>query len=591
MEAATKQTSPGDFAGLNNEASDVASRNRATAELAQLALHSQDLDGILGLAVDLVREALGVEYVKVVQQPAVSEPLVLIAGSGWQDYVKLGHTTVPPNRQSQAGYTLLSNESVLVEDLARETRFSGSPLVLDHGVVSSMSVVVQGRANPHGVLAVHSVHTRSFSDSDGDFLRSIASILGIAIEHADAVEKVERSARYETALAECAQSLLASSGDDRIKHALGSLFVATEATFVFLERNVNHHELGFCSQFVGEAEHPDSTSYEVGNDYWDLVPWDTMPTSRQKLENGQPIVIIPEELEGPEYDQYAKDPYPVKTELEVPVFVNGEWAGLIGFSDQSVVRQWSETDLSLLTTASRMFGAFWEREADQQRLEELNDEKDKFLASVSHELRTPLTAVVGFGQILQESAETISTEDRAELLELVVEHGADLTNIIADLLVAAKADIGAMEVASVPVNLRAQASQVLESFGRDQVSNIELVGPSERAVGDPDRVRQIVRNLVSNARRYGGDLVRVEVLGDGTQAKVLVCDSGPALSDEDRELIFEPYRSAHSHPGVAESMGLGLAISRQLAELMGGHLIYRHQNGESIFELALQRHA
>jgi signal transduction histidine kinase len=241
----------------------------------------------------------------------------------------------------------------------------------------------------------------------------------------------------------------------------------------------------------------------------------------------------------------------------------------------------------LLTTAAKMIGAFWEREADRERLEQLNRAKDEFLASVSHELRTPLTAVVGFGQILKDSADTMSAEERAELLELVVAEGADLTNIISDLLVAAKADIRALEVTLVPVNLRAQAAQVLESLERDQVAHIELIGNSVRAVGDPERVRQVVRNLVSNALRYGGDTIRVEVRSAGTNAKVLVCDNGAPIPTEDRERIFQPYQRAHDAPGLADSLGLGLAISRQLAQLMGGDLTYRHHNGESIFELTL----
>jgi signal transduction histidine kinase len=405
------------------------------------------------------------------------------------------------------------------------------------------------------------------------------------------LEQAETNARYQTALVECAQMLLASSGEDRIQHALEALIAATEATWVFLERNITDPELGFCSQTVAEVEGPGTHDYEVDNRYWDLVPWERMPTSRQHMEKGTPFVVFPDRLEGPEYDLYAADPYPVKSELDIPIFVDGEWVGLIGFSDQTIVRNWSETDLSLLVTAANMFGAFWEREAARERLEQMNRAKDAFLASVSHELRTPLTAVVGFGQILQDSADTMSEEERADLLRMVVAQGTDLTNIVNDLLVAAKTDIGTLEVTSVHVNLRAQTAQVLEAFEWDLVNHVELVGHSVRAKGDPDRVRQIVRNLISNALRYGGDTIRVKVLSGDTTAQVLVCDNGPAIPDEDRERIFQPYQRAHNAPGITEALGLGLAISRQLAELMGGDLTYRHQHGESIFEFALPHSA
>ncbi len=580
-----------DATELNRGASVRRSQMEAIADLGQRALLGRDVDGLVDLAVGFLREALDVEYVKVLHQPAVGEPLVLIAGSGWQAHVEVGETTVSCGRNSQAGYTLLSNEPIFVEDMEHETRFTGPPLLLDHGVVSGMSVVIQGRNNPFGVLGVHSTRLRHFTVDDGDFLRSVANILGSAFESKDAVERAEHSARYETALAACAQHLLASSGANRIQDALEALFVATEATYVFLERNVINPELGLCSRTVAKAKGPGEVDPEPGNEYWDLVPWESMPTSRQALEAGRPIVIIPEELEGPEYDQYAADPFPVRCELDLPIFVDGEWAGLIGFSDSTVVRHWSETDVSLLATTAKMFGAFWEREAHQERLQQLNRAKDAFLASVSHELRTPLTAVVGFSQILQDTADTISEAERAELLELLVAQGTDLTNIISDLLLAARADMTALEVASVPVNLHAQAAQVVELFERDQLTHIELVGPAVQAQGDPDRIRQVVRNLVSNALRYGGDTIRIEVLSGDATARVLVCDNGTAIPDQDRERIFEPYQRAHNSPGLADSIGLGLAISRQLAHLMGGDLTYRHQDGESIFEFALPRSA
>jgi len=587
MESTIGHAMSKDGAELRGVLSEPFSQHAAVAALGQAALLNQDVNGVFSMAVDLLCEVLGVDYAKVLRQPAVGEPLVLVAGRGWQKHIRVGEATVPCDHDSQAGYTLLSNEPVLVEDLARERRFTAPRLLSDHGVVSGMSVVIQGRDRPYGVLGVHSTHQRHFTADEGDFLQSVANIVSSAVESRRFLEEAEQRARYATAIAECAQALLASTGEDRIQHALEALIAATEATWVFLERNIIDPELGFCSQTVAEVEGSGTPDYEVDNRYWDLVPWERMPTTRQHMEKGKPFVVIPDRLEGPEYDLYAADPYPVKSELDIPIFVDGKWTGLIGITDQTIVRNWNETDLSLLVTAAKMIGAFWERDAAREGLEQMNRAKDTFLASVSHELRTPLTAVVGFGQILQDSADTMSEEERAGLLKMVVAQGTDLTNITNDLLVAAKADIGTLEVTLVPVNLRAQTAQVLEAFERDQVSHIGLVGHSVRANGDPDRVRQIVRNLISNALRYGGDSIRVEVLSGDFTAQVLVCDNGLAIPEEDRERIFQAYQRAHNAPGVTGSLGLGLAISRQLARLMGGDLTYRYQQSESIFEFAL----
>lgn len=572
------------------------SQQTAVAELGQAALSGLDVDEVFGLAIDLTCEVLGVDYAKILQQRAPGEPLILVAGQGWADDVRVGETTVSCERKSQAGFTLMSTETVLVEDLAHEERFSAPSLLVDHGVVSGMSVIIPDGDRPFGVLGVHTRRRRRFTPDDGDFLRSIANIIGGAIQSARARQQLqlhsilqERRLRYQAALSMCAQTLLSTTGDARLEHAVEALLNATQATYVFVERNVIDPDLGFCSKSVVEIEHAETSESDAVNDYSDLVPWTRMPTSQRRLERGEPFVFLPEELEGAEYELYAASPFPIKSELDIPIFVEGEWAGLIAFADKSAVREWTEEDLSLLTTAATMIGAFWEREIARERREQVIRSKDDFLASVSHELRTPLTAVLGFGQILQDEAGSLSAEERSELVETVVRQATDLTNIVNDLLVAAKSDTGTLHVTQVPVNLRAQTAQALEAFEYKQVSHIALVGHSVRAEGDPHRVRQIVRNLISNALRYGGDTMRVEVSSDTTTAKVLVCDNGSPIPARDRERIFEHYQRAHNVPGLVESLGLGLAISRQLARRMGGDLTYRHEGGEAIFELTLPK--
>lgn len=173
------------------------------------------------------------------------------------------------------------------------------------------------------------------------------------------------------------------------------------------------------------------------------------------------------------------------------------------------------------------------------------------------------------------------------MVRMIVDEGVDLTNIVDDLLVAAKAEAGTLTAAHVRVDLLAQASQVVETWGDLAGDRIRLSGPSVAAISDPARVRQVLRNLVSNALRYGGDHIEVLVARTDSTASVTVSDDGVGVPPEDEETIFEPYRRAHDAPGVTASMGLGLTISRQLARLMGGDLLYRRAEGITTFELTL----
>jgi len=228
-----------------------------------------------------------------------------------------------------------------------------------------------------------------------------------------------------------------------------------------------------------------------------------------------------------------------------------------------------------------------QRQAEEQLRGTLRT-KNEFIATIAHELRTPLTAVVGFAQILTDPNSGLSASERLELVQTIADEGVDLTNIIDDLLVAAKAEAGTLTVIRVEVDLRAQVAQVLESLGQAMME-IDFTGEPVRVSGDPARIRQILRNLVTNAVRYGGDQIRVSVSSDPSAAQVTVIDKGPGVPDEDQAAIFEPYQRAHNAPGLTASIGLGLTISRQLARLMDGDVTYRREANESIFTLTLPR--
>lgn len=169
-----------------------ARQQAAVAEIGQRALVGTDLSTLMDETVELIAQTLEVEYTKVLDLLPDGIALLLQAGVGWKEgYV--GHATVGAEIDSQAGYTLLSNEPVIVEDLRTETRFSGPPLLHAHAVVSGMSVIIHGRDRPFGVLGAHTTRRRSFSRDDIHFLQAIANVLAAAIERKRAEEALLRT--------------------------------------------------------------------------------------------------------------------------------------------------------------------------------------------------------------------------------------------------------------------------------------------------------------------------------------------------------------------------------------------------------------
>ena len=160
------------------------------AELGLRALANDDLQDLMDDAATLVAQTLGVEYAKVVELLPGGQELLMRAGVGWKEGL-VGEARESVGEGSEAGYTLHSDEPVIMEDLSTEERFAMTPLLAEHGVVSGMSVVIHGREAPFGALCTHSTSYRSFSEDDVNFLQSVANVLATAIERQGAQERVE----------------------------------------------------------------------------------------------------------------------------------------------------------------------------------------------------------------------------------------------------------------------------------------------------------------------------------------------------------------------------------------------------------------
>lgn len=213
--------------------------------------------------------------------------------------------------------------------------------------------------------------------------------------------------------------------------------------------------------------------------------------------------------------------------------------------------------------------------------------RDQFIATVSHELRTPLTTVIGYTELLRAGAPGFSPKDRDTMVDAIAREAAELDSLIQDLLVTARTTDRGLVVVEVCVDLEAQAAQVIKTLDPGTPVHLEAVEDSLRATGDPMRVRQILRNLISNAIRYGGPRIEVRFRRGEHHVSVLVSDDGNSIDIARRERIFAPYETASAGAVVPGSIGLGLAVARTLARLMGGDVTYRYTNSESLFELTL----
>ena len=227
-----------------------------------------------------------------------------------------------------------------------------------------------------------------------------------------------------------------------------------------------------------------------------------------------------------------------------------------------------------------------ERVRDQRRLEQLVRSKDEFVASVSHELRTPLTAVVGFAEVLAQEWGHMPDGEAAKLIHDVARESREVASIVEDLLVIARADIGTVTLLPETIDCEYEIARILNGLNSESTERIHVRSEPTTAWADPIRFRQVVRNLLTNAVRYGGDDVRLYVTPIEDGVEFVVADNGNGVNGE-TERIFEPYVRAHENPTQPASVGLGLAVSRSLARAMGGELTYSRTGGWTRFTFTI----
>jgi len=215
----------------------------------------------------------------------------------------------------------------------------------------------------------------------------------------------------------------------------------------------------------------------------------------------------------------------------------------------------------------------------------LSRAREEFIANASHELRTPLTGITGLAQILAEDPQLAESESASELLHLIISEANDLARMVEDLLTTARLDAGALHFDFDDIAIEDVVREVVEPLVR---SGAEIEWDCEAASirADGLRTRQVLRNLLSNAQKYGGSLVQVLGRIDGRTYVCQVIDNGEGVPDSMSERIFERFVQ-RGRKGVSDSVGLGLAIVHALVQGMGGSVTYERSAGRTVFTVRL----
>jgi signal transduction histidine kinase len=299
------------------------------------------------------------------------------------------------------------------------------------------------------------------------------------------------------------------------------------------------------------------------------------------LRQGQPVYRRDMLEPGyPEEERFRE--LGLRSRFVTPLFLGARTIGMLSLVRRSP-NAFTEEEMELAGLLGRLVASAVQNirayEAERKTVEELrrlSALRADFVSLVSHELRTPMAAVIGSAQTLQQRWRELTPDQRESFLELIAGETNRLATLISDVLDTSRIDAGTFTFRFTDVDLAelVRDSVAAAEVGSDEVAlRAEVHEPLPMVRGDPERLRQVLMNLIDNAIKYSpaGDEVQVRAFAENGRVHVDVRDRGPGIAREDQRLIFEKFgrvTAGNTRPGT----GLGLFIARSIAEAHGGTL-------------------
>lgn len=332
---------------------------------------------------------------------------------------------------------------------------------------------------------------------------------------------------------------------------------------------------------AGEQQKPEKKHFRMNGS--GLVP--RAARSRQ--------VVLVNDVQS-QADYFANPHLPAtRAELCLPMLLGDQLIGVLDLQSEQVGR-FADDDLRVMVSLSEQLAVAVQNAHlyDQQvkiaeELRAVDTMKSQFLASMSHELRTPLNAILNFTEFVALGMMGPVNEKQVDALQKALDSGRHLLSLINDVLDITKIEAGMMKLfVEDNINLNeeffpiiATAQTLLQgkpvAFVQDIDENLPFVS------GEKRRIRQILLNLISNAAKFTEEgSITLSVKNRGDEVLFAVIDTGPGIAPEEQEVIFEPFIQTETGIQHAGGTGLGLPISKRLAEAHGGRLWVESQPGE-----------
>jgi two-component system, NtrC family, sensor kinase len=589
---------------LLNELRESLQQQTATADMLKIISRSTfDLQAVLKTLVESAAQLCDA-YDSAIWRPD-GDQLLLVAHHG-----PIPVDTLPLLRGIVVGRTVLDRRPFHIANLQTEdAEFpESSENARRWGFRSILSVPLMREGVAIGTIALRRSEVQLFTERQVTLLQTFADQAVIAIENARLFEEVQarteelsESLQQQTATADVLKVISRSTFD--LKSVLQTLVESAgrfcDADFAMITRQKDGvlffaEAYGYSPEFI---EYVRALPVERGRG---------TATGRALLEGR--VTHIADVLADPDYAwAEAQRLGGYRTVLGVPMLREGIPLGVLTLT-RSEVRPFSAKQIELVSTfadqaaiAIENVRLFDEIQDKNRQLELASRNKSQFVSSMSHELRTPLNAIIGLTEMMATNAARFGTDKALEPLKRVNAAGTHLLGLINQVLDLSKIEAGKLELNFESVNLAPLIDEVIGTAGQlaEQNKNC-LVVEAEKSLGavvvDPMRLRQILLNLLSNACKFTKQgevkLKARSVANGGDWIELAVSDSGIGMTPEQQAKLFAEFTQADSLTARRfGGTGLGLALSRRLARMMGGDVTVTSEPGKgSVFTVRLPVH-
>ena len=573
-------------ARLLHELRESLQQQTATADMLKVISRSTfDLQALLKTLVGCAAQLCDA-YDSAIWRPD-GDRLLLVAHHG-----PIPAETLPLIRGTVAGRTVLDGRALHIADLPTEdAEFpESSENARRWGFRALLCVPLMREGVAIGTIALRRREAQLFTERQVALLQTFADQAVIAIENTRLLNELRESLQQQTATAEVLKVISRSSFD--LQAVLDTL---TELAARFCEAPM----VAIMRQNADSYYY--ATTYGVSADSNNYLKSVAIKAGRETvvgraLLEGR-IVQVADVLADPEYRWIeAQERTGFRTVLAVPLLREGNPIGALVLA-RSVVRPFADKQIELVTTfadqaviAIENVRLFEEIQDTSRQLAEASQRKSEFVASMSHELRTPLNAIIGLTEMMVTNVARFGMEKAQEPLLRVNRAGTHLLGLINQVLDLAKIEAGKLELNPQSLQLAPLIDEVVGTARQlaEQNEN-RLVVETQENLGaltvDPMRLKQILLNLLSNACKFtkqGEVALHVRKVVDGHNwIEFAVADSGIGMTAEQQAKLFQDFIQADSlttrrYGGT----GLGLALSRKLARMMGGDVTVTSEPGK-----------